>query len=103
MLRFMGLQRVGHDGVTEMTDPSGGPRLVPSTLSAGMVQPLQAVSTPNPDTPTGTRLQSELQHYTPTLTTEKCLRLGSAGLRYRQPAQVTFYFTFHRLDAATTF
>ena len=65
-----------------MTDPSGGPRLLPSTLSAGMVQPLQAVSTPNPDTLPGTSLQSELQHCTPTSMTEKCLRLGSAGLRY---------------------
>ena len=47
--------------------PSGGPRFLPSTLSAGMVQPLQAVSTPNPCTLPGTRLQSELQHCTPTL------------------------------------
>lgn len=47
--------------------PSGGPRFLPSTLSAGMVQPLQAVSTANPGTIPGTRLQSELQRCTPIL------------------------------------
>ena len=59
---------------------SGEPRLLPSTASVSTVQPLQAVSSPNPGPLPETDLWSLSFSTQPSLVlTEECLRLGSIG------------------------
>lgn len=70
--------------------PSGGPRLLPRTLSAGTVQPLQLFLHLSLVLSLGLGFRVSFSTALAPLMTEKCLRSESTGWWYRHLVRVTF-------------